>query len=54
MKKKSLNKIITWHSLPKEAGEEEITLKEEETVILILVKEALCLLEVTGSYNNRN
>ena len=27
--------IITWHSLHKEAGEEEITLKEEEIITLI-------------------
>ena len=45
MKKKCLNKNITWHSLPKEVGEEEITLKEVETITSIQEEEAFSLLD---------
>jgi len=45
MKKKCLNKIKTWHSLLKEAGEEETTLKEEETITSIPEEEASSLLD---------
>lgn len=34
--KKGHNKIITCHSLPKEAGKEETALKNEKIVTLIL------------------
>ena len=40
IKKKCLNKTITWHSLLKEAGEEETTHKEEEIITSIQEKEA--------------
>ena len=43
MKKKCLNKTITWHSLLKEAGEEETTHKEEEIITSIQEKEASSL-----------
>ena len=43
MKKKCLNKIITWHSLLKEAGEEETTHKEEEIITSIQEKEVSSL-----------
>ena len=40
MKKKGLNKNITWHSLPKEVGEDKTTQKEEEIIASIQEKEA--------------
>ena len=40
MKKKCLNKTITWHFLPKEAGEDETTHKEEEIITSIQDKES--------------
>ena len=40
MKKKCLNKNITWHSLPKEVGEDKTTQKEEEIIASIQEKEA--------------
>ena len=43
MKKKCLNKTITWHSLPKEAGEDVTTHKEEEIITSIEEKEASSL-----------
>ena len=43
MKKKCLNKTITWYSLLKEAGEEETTHKEEEIITSIQEKEASSL-----------
>ena len=43
MNKKCLNKTITWHSLPEEAGEEKTTHKEEEIITSIQEKEASSL-----------
>ena len=40
-KKNCLNKTITWHYLPNEAGEEETTYKKEEIITLIQENEAL-------------
>ncbi|KAH0706132.1 hypothetical protein KY289_011208 [Solanum tuberosum] len=45
MKKTCHNKTIAWHYLPKGAGEEETTLKEEETITSILEEEASSLLD---------
>lgn len=45
MNKKCHNKTITLHSLPKQAEEEESTLKEEETITSIPEEEALSLLD---------
>ena len=40
MKKKCLNKTITWHSLPNETREDETSHKEEEIITSIQDKES--------------
>lgn len=53
--KKGHNKIITCHSLPKEAGKEETALKNEKIVTLILDRgrNFKSVGQWAGSYKNK-